>query len=171
MPAVALIDLDGTLCDHDKALQRDLTKIASPGYLPSQTFDPNLPDYMEERINLIRRQPGWWLNLERIESGFAMFDLLRKLGFCLHILSKGPSSKSLAWKEKVDWVRINVPDAHITLTEDKSLVYGKVLFDDYPPYAERWLKWCPRGLVIMPEHNYNRDFSHPNVVEYSGIIE
>ena len=40
--------------------------------------------------------------------------------------------------------------------------------DDYPDYALRWLEWRKRGLVIMPAHEYNKDFKHPNVIRYTG---
>jgi len=63
----------------------------------------------------------------------------------------------------------------VTLTEDKGLVYGKVLVDDWPPYIERWLTWRPRGLVIMPARRWNATFTHPQVLRYEfgrndGII-
>ena len=57
-----------------------------------------------------------------------------------------------------------MPLADVTVTHDKGLVYGKVLFDDYPPYIERWLEHRPRGKVLMLETPYNRSFSHPNVL-------
>jgi len=31
-----------------------------------------------------------------------------------------------------------------------------------------WLKWRPRGLVIMPARSYNGGYSHPNVIRYEG---
>jgi hypothetical protein len=43
------------------------------------------------------------------------------------------------------------------------LVYGKVLYDDFPPYILRWLEWRPRGKVLMLDAQHNRDFTHPNV--------
>src|SRR5581483_6811567 len=45
---------------------------------------------------------------------------------------------------------------------------GVALYDDYPPYVEAWLRHRPRGLVVMPAHEHNRDFRHPNVVRYDG---
>ena len=65
------------------------------------------------------------------------------------------------WYERNDW-SIQV------LTRDKSIVYGKVLFDDWPEYVIKWLKYRPRGLVIMLDHIWNRDFHHPQVVKYDG---
>ena len=56
----------------------------------------------------------------------------------------------------------------ITMTEDKGLVYGKILVDDFPEYIERWLQWRPRGLVIMPAHEHNEQFKHPNIIRYRG---
>ena len=54
------------------------------------------------------------------------------------------------------------------MTEDKGLVYGKVLFDDWPEYITSWLEYRPRGLVIMPNHPHNQGFKHPNVIRYIG---
>ena len=59
-------------------------------------------------------------------------------------------------------------DIDITITRDKSLVYGKVLVDDYPAYAERWLKHRSRGLVIMPANKDNREYKHPQVIRFDG---
>jgi hypothetical protein len=56
----------------------------------------------------------------------------------------------------------------VTITNDKGLVYGKVLVDDFPDYIISWLKHRPRGLIIMPAHDFNKDFKHPNVVRYDG---
>jgi 5'-nucleotidase len=59
----------------------------------------------------------------------------------------------------------------VTITMDKGLVYGKVLVDDYPEYALRWLKWRKRGLVIMPNQPWNQGFEHPQVHRYTGDRE
>ena len=45
------------------------------------------------------------------------------------------------------------------------MVYGKVLYDDYPEYMNQWIKNRPRGLGIMPSHSHNVDFQHPNVLK------
>ncbi|NCN98585.1 hypothetical protein GW923_00135 [Candidatus Pacearchaeota archaeon] len=36
----------------------------------------------------------------------------------------------------------------------------------HPDYVERWLEWKPRGLVIIPACDYNKDFKHPQVLKY-----
>ena len=84
------------------------------------------------------------------------------------ILTQGPRRVPEAWSGKKEWIDANLGDVDVTITRDKGLVYGKVLVDDYPKYAERWLEHRPRGLVIMPEHKYNKGYSHPNVVRYDG---
>ena len=56
----------------------------------------------------------------------------------------------------------------VIITRDKGLVYGKILVDDYPGYVERWLEWRPRGTVIMPANEENKNFSHQNVIRYDG---
>ena len=156
---IALVDMDGTLVDYDKALQRDLAVLASPGE-PPYAYGPKAdqPDYIKARHNLIRTQVGWWRDLPRYEYGFRIHDRLVKAGFAIHILTKGPRRTTSAWTEKVDWCRMHVPDATVHVTEDKGLVYGRVLVDDWPPYVEAWLKWRPRGLVLMPAWPWNEGF-------------
>lgn len=166
---VALIDMDGTVADYDSALQRDLRLLLSPGetlILP-HTEKEEAP-YLKQRVKLIRNQPGWWRALAPITSGLQIVEILRKLGFALNVLTKGPRSNSNSWTEKREWCLQYLPDALVTVTEDKSLVYGKILVDDWPAYAESWLKWRPRGWVIMPAHPWNLSFEHPRVIRYDS---
>jgi 5'-nucleotidase len=169
---IALFDMDGTLADYDGQLLKDLNKIRSP-YEPEITnthFDDN-PDWVEQRRHVITNQTGWFLNLPKFELGFDILEQCGYLGYKISILTKGPRSKYAAWTEKLQWVHEHVGKDEIdgvTICHDKSLVYGNVLCDDYPEYIEGWLKHRPRGLVIMPAHEFNKDFKHPNVVRYDG---
>ncbi|HLD01034.1 MAG TPA: hypothetical protein VJC39_04780 [Candidatus Nanoarchaeia archaeon] len=169
---IALFDLDGTLADYDKAMRRDLDALAEPNEKIYPLYGPGIPDYIEERMDQIKRQPGWWSNLEKYPPGFEILRVCLDMGYKIHILTHGPLSKAFAWKEKVEWFHQHiipvVPNADITITRDKGLVYGKVLVDDYPPYMERWLKNRPRGLGVMPVNDLNKLFSHPNVIKYDG---
>jgi 5'-nucleotidase len=168
MNKIALLDLDGTLADYNGAMARDMAKMYSPDEQVFPVDDHNVPSWIDARQDAIKRQPGWWRNLTPIGTNLAVVETMRSIGYRLTILTKGPSSKSAAWAEKVDWARQWVPDANITITEDKSGVFGRVLFDDYVPYVEGWLKNRKRGLVIMPKTRQNADFSHPRVVHYDG---
>jgi 5'(3')-deoxyribonucleotidase len=135
-----------------------------------RTYDDSIP-YLKARRDLIKKQPGFWRNLVPIPEGFAIVEHMRKIGFELHILTKGPHNTTSAWSEKVDWCREFVPDAQVTVTENKSLTYGRVLFDDWPPYIKGWLKRRPRGQVIMLDSHENREFDHPNVFRYRrGLV-
>jgi 5'-nucleotidase len=166
---IALIDLDDTLCDHTSALLRDLNEIAAPGESSPRRHDPEEPDYIRLRKQLIRRQPDWWYSLPPYKPGFEILHLLWEFNFEVHVLTKGPWTTADAWAQKVRWCREHLGHSiKITITSDKSLVYGKVLVDDYPDYVVRWLRWRPRGLAIMPAHPHNESFSHPNVVRYDS---
>lgn len=162
---VALFDLDGTLAAYEDALERDLSKLLAPG--EALSMDDGLP-HVQARMRLVKSQVGWWRNLGRLRDGFEILSEAERVGFSIHILTKGPASNHVAWSEKVSWSRENVPGALVSITEDKGLVYGKVLVDDFPDYMLRWLKWRPRGLGIMPARRINEGFSHPNVVRYDG---
>lgn len=162
---IALVDMDGTLCDYAGAMERDLARLRHPDEPDS---DENAPHLVARRV-MIRRQPGWWLGLERHEDGFRILEVLKDYGFTINILTKGPWDTSAAWAEKMEWCRTHIGrDVKVTVTEDKGLVYGKVLVDDWPPYIERWLEWQPGGMVVMPDRPWNQGFTHPNVFRYSS---
>ena len=170
--SIALFDMDGSLADYDGALIRDLEPLRSP-WEPAITRDnlwqPELGEHIRARMRLIKAQPGWWLNLDPIPLGMQVLALCQQHGFDIHILTKGPKRYALAWDEKVRWCQRYIgPEVDVHLTSDKGMVYGKLLYDDYPDYMLRWLRHRPRGLGIMPVCPHNRDFTHPNVVKWDG---
>jgi 5'(3')-deoxyribonucleotidase len=174
---IALIDLDGTAADYDAAMQAQLRLIRSPGEAADvrrPVLDEDEADYMKARRKLIQRQPGFWRNLKPLPMGFEVIEEMRRLTFSLHVLTKGPTSTPNAWSEKLEWCQEHIPDAAVTISGDKSLVYGRVLFDDWPSYYLKWLLVRPRGLVVCLAHPWNEDFrqggpkEHPNVFRYDG---
>ena len=150
--------MDDTLADYSKQLEEDMKLIhsgASEGTFLHHAKDKN-PAFMEERKRLITSQKDWWFNLPRFEPGFDILKLCQHIGFEIMILTKASIGKSNAWEEKVRWARKHISeDVNITITTDKSLMYGTVLVDDYPGYVLPWLKYRPRGIVIMPQHPHN----------------
>jgi 5'-nucleotidase len=167
---IALIDMDGTVCDYTGAINEQLRLLASPGEKdPIYGDGPEQRAYISRRRSLVKGTPGFWRNLKPIKDGFHVVNRMRKIGFNLNILTKGPERSTNAWTEKVEWCQKHIPEATVTITQDKGLVYGRILFDDYPPYVTRWLEWRPRGQVIMLEHEWNKDFDNPNVFKYKRL--
>ncbi len=167
MDKIALFDMDGTLCDYEGAIERDYNLTKSPGDPPYSHDNKQYP-YLKKRIDYIRNSPGWWLSLNKFKLGWDILKISKDLGFETHILTQGPLGSQNAWTEKLQWIQKYVGDVDITITRNKGLIYGTFLVDDYPPYIEKWLKWRPRGKVIMPVHNYNKDFICDNVIPYDG---
>jgi hypothetical protein len=179
---IALIDLDGTVADYDTALKKEMEKLRAPNepaYLDRYSrvdagfhSEEKEPPHIEARRRLITKVPGFWSGLERLQSGFEVIAELRKIGFMLHVLTKGPARNDQAWMEKVRWCRENLSDAFVTVTMDKSIVYGRVLFDDYPAYFGEWLAVRPRGLVVCNAQPWNEQFrvggkeEHPRIFRY-----
>lgn len=165
---IALFDMDGTLAGYDQQMKSDMALLAGPDESISNHREP-MERHLLNRMRLIKSQRDWWLNLPRIETGFDVLQLAQKIGFKIHILTKGPRNTPQAWTEKFLWCQKQISaDIDITITQDKGMVYGRVLVDDYPEYMERWLKHRPRGLGIMPLTDYNKSFQHPNVIKYDG---
>jgi 5'-nucleotidase len=169
---IFLFDLDGSLADYQGALRRDLKKLRMPG-------EPKIEDlfYAEKRykpiaarMRLIKAQTGWWLRLKPIPMGLQIFHAAGEMGFEREVLTKGPHKHPVAWGEKFIWVKKHL-DVNITITEFKGRHYGKVLYDDFPPYIRDWLEHRPNGLVIMPDTPWNLGFTHPRVVRWTGKNE
>jgi len=166
---ISLIDLDGTLCDYEGALQKSMNKLASPDEPFEITgYGQKHPPHIWNRMNLIKSSGEWWENIPTFILGFDILNVLKKLGFYTTVLTQGPKENAIAWSHKVKWCMKNVPDLDITITRNKGLVYGKVLVDDYPDYVEQWLEHRPRGLVIMPAQKWNKDYVRSNVIRYDG---
>lgn len=168
---IALLDLDGTVADYDAAMREAQQSIASPGEDPYKHRFPEgfEPPHLEARRKMIQRQPGFWRNLRPLERGFEIVEELRSIGFTIHVLTKGPRSTPNAWSEKVEWCAEWLPETTVTISGDKSLVYGRVLVDDFPPYYEPWLDVRPRGLAVAVAHPWNDGASHPRLVRYTGL--
>lgn len=167
---IALFDMDGTLADFDGAIKAGLERMRSPGEpeLKDIYGDEENAPWMKERRQAIKQRPGFWAELAPLQLGFDILTEAKALNFTSHILSKGPQWQHAAWAEKVQWCHKYVPDVPIILAQDKGLVYGKMLCDDWPPYFMRWLEWRPRGLVVSVKQPWNVHVKHPNVVIYDG---
>jgi len=165
---IALLDLDGTLCDYHGALERDMALLRSPDE-PFSWIRDQEPSYIRRRMDLIRNDPSWWKKLEPLKVGMEIYHKLMIEGFRIVVLTQGPKRNAEAWKGKVLWCLEHLAeDTDIIITRDKGLVYGKILVDDFPPYAEAWLKHRPRGLVIMPTQPWNANYISERVIKYGG---
>jgi 5'-nucleotidase len=156
--SIFLWDLDRSLADYDGAMIRDLNRMRSPEeepFTPANVWTKRAT-YIHERMEIIKSIPGWWRKLDPLLKGFAVLNLAKTI-----------------WMEKVDWCLDKLGEniqVHI-VTDEKSGVYGKVLYDDYPPFVSGWLDHRPRGLAIMPitKHTQPHEIhKHPNVILWDG---
>lgn len=167
---IALFDMDGTLCDYDAGLLRELRGLVPPGTeLPTLPLSEHAPEYVKSLVTLITSRERWWAELPQFKLGWDIWEISKEMGYRPMILTQGPRNKPEAWSGKKRWIDKNLgPDTDITMTRDKGLVYGKILVDDFPRYIARWLEWRERGLVIMPANPSNAEYKHPQVIRYDG---
>lgn len=166
---ISLFDLDGTLADYHKKLKDDMKVLMSSEEKEiNLNWNHDLPTYLDERKHLVTSQPDWWTKLPKLKWGWEILNMCEVIGFEKIILSKGPSRRDNAWTEKVKWCHINIPDTNIIITSaEKSLVYGRVLVDDYPDYVLPWLKWRKKGIAIMPESSLTEKVNHDRIFIYN----
>ena len=156
---IALFDMDETLVDFQGPLRERLLMTQGPEEVfPSNLWD--MPDHWYQRAQSIKKEPGFWRNLPRLQWGWDVLDVCQEIGYDIHILTKGPTTGAQAWAEKVEWIRENLPQATLHITDDKRIAYGRVFVDDYWPFMELWLRHRPRGLGIV---NYESS-KHENLV-------
>ena len=167
---IALIDMDGTIADFDKAMLREMKKIASPSEDPKfWGRDGDRLLHMRARREMVMKMPGFYRNLEPIESGMRLYRFIVKTGFQPHILSKGPNYAPNAWTEKLEWCQQHLPEkTPVNICQFKEMVYGRVLVDDWIPYVQKWLAARPRGTVILPSRPWNKGFRHARAVRYTN---
>lgn len=168
---VCMFDMDDTLYDYVGQLRRDLELLRSPQEEPlPENFWIDAAPWLKRRMDLIRNWPGWWRNLPRFQLGWDVYAVAVEIGYEVEILTKGPWSSLSAWSEKAERVRADF-GREVALTivgGTKRRTYARVLVDDYPPYVLDWLAHRPRGLAVVPAHDYNADIEHPNVIRYDG---
>ena len=125
--AIALFDMDGTLCDYEKKLISDLNEIKSPDE-EDVTVVPrdDAPLFLRKRANLIRSSIDWWATLPQFKLGFDIWHLALQIGYRRMILTQGPKRNPNAWSGKKIWLDNNVGnEIDVTITRDKGLVYGR----------------------------------------------
>ena len=167
---IALIDMDGTLVDFFGVLEEDLRAMCAPTEeFVMPLFDDKVA-WLENRVKTIVNQTGWWTRVRKNKLGWDIFEVVQELGFRIEVLTKGPDDSPNAWTEKWQWCKDNIKCKHgVTVTEDKSLVFGDVLIDDYHVYVAKWLDRHEDGVAIMPDNCYHKPLvGYPNVVFYDG---
>jgi hypothetical protein len=152
---IALVDLDGTLCDYHNALQKWISEVFKSEHLDAEPRT----DQIRERVEtLIMSQPGWYRNLKPLPLGIAIYKTLRDIGFQIVICSKGSKWSKNSWTEKMEWVAEHLDeDVLVNITQMKSIVYGRVFVDDYPAHFLPWMERRPRGVVIVPDQPWNQE--------------
>jgi 5'(3')-deoxyribonucleotidase len=165
--------MDGTIADYVTAMHAAELTLMAPGEEQRLTAeDEDKYPYVKARRRLIKSQTDWWLNLGRIERGFRVVKMMEELGFRITVLTRGPKPHPHAWSEKVRWVQKHLPTARtVVMDDEKAIVYGRVLMDDWVPYIEPWLAARPRGVVILPDQPWNQGFTHPRVVRHTDNDE
>lgn len=173
---IALVDLDGTLADYDEAMAKGLISLSAGVEFPTPlkgvgfTREQN-PPWLQERERMVRSMPGFYRNLAEIPMGMYLFRNLLQEHFECHIATKCPSHNSaIAAMEKIQWCEehLSYDMPKITICGDKSLLFGDLLFDDWPGYIAPWLKRHQDGIVLMLDQPWNASYEHERVIRVNN---
>jgi len=173
MTKLVLLDLDGTLADYDAAMISGLASLMSSEEVfidrSGIGFQRDIvPTYMQERERMVRSMPGFYRHLKPIPLGFFVYSVLRDLGYNFHVASKAPRhNTAIASMEKIQWCEEYLPGIPVTISGDKSILRGDILFDDWPGYIEPWLQANSNGLAIVPDSPWNKKFHHSRILKVS----
>jgi len=169
---IALFDMDGTICDYVGSIKEELKKLRAPDEEfidPFKIEDNPKYQYLWNRMDLIKADENWWANMPKFKLGFDVLQLTTDLGYYNEILTQAPKGNPAALAGKLKWIKKNINgEIDFTMTRNKSRHYGKVLVDDFPGFILSWLEHRPRGIAIMPLNEYNKDFTHKQVIVYNG---
>lgn len=153
------VDMDGVLCNTDKAMSDYLYMIKGVRY--DWTFNDNW--WWTSWINKnearnILLQKDFFSNQEPMEDAIDVINKLYSEGHKIYFLSTPEYNEYCAFEknewlvEHFEWYEEN---KHLVLTGNKKLLdeENRLLLDDSPNN----LKW-DKGLNICFDHLYNRDF-------------
>ncbi|WP_186510917.1 5' nucleotidase, NT5C type [Caenimonas sedimenti] len=146
---LALVDLGDTLAECTPALEAGLARLGSSHAALGADV---------RRLHVMSA-PGFWLQLVPRPAGFALLGQLREAGYRVAVLTKGPRAPGHVWADKVAWCRAHLPDVPVIITDDKSLVAGDLLVDDWLPYVEDWQRCWPGGRAIVPAQPWNKSMT------------
>ena len=173
-----LFDMDNTTLDYNGGLYKQLITLVPNSFVATlHTHRENVSALEKGRpwfkalVALIKRQPNWWRDLEKLPLGWDVLHEAREAKLHPSILTKAPWSNATAAAEKLEciWKHFGVGGIPVNIvTEKKDHVYGKVLVEDWPDYLKPWLDKRPRGHGILIDQPYNRSFSHERVIRYDG---
>lgn len=157
-PRVALIDLGDTLCDCSTAVDTVLSQTGPDNSTP-----------LDAQRQAITRTPGFWRQLAPSPLGFELLRLLRREGLVVNIVTKGPREAPQVWADKAAWCHEHLPDVPLVITDDKALIPGDVLVEDWLPYVDRWQTRWQSGLAIVVAKPWNTDaVEGSKLIRYDG---
>ena len=103
---IALFDMDGTLCDYNKAMNESLEKLRSPEEPQINWSHNDNPYYIQNRADIIRASESWWENLPKFQLGWDVLEIAKSLEYRIMILTQGPRKNPVSWSGKKKWIEI-----------------------------------------------------------------
>lgn len=155
-----LCDIDNVLANTDFVIKEKVCDITGEEPYTSWHSDQNT-ELMNEVIAIVKYQPNFWRNIPGLTSGFTLLKFLSKhRNLSIEFVSGIPTKTGIdILNQKNDWVRRNCSQFSniLHLSNDRSRIYADVLIDDGVDFIKAWKKNHPKGLVIMPRYDHNRE--------------
>jgi 5'-nucleotidase len=180
-----LVDMDDVICNwsqgYDDAIARlrespnphiSRAAMGVPSYLESTSWDLMADRTTEERMIIftVFAEPDFYANLTPITGALKALAEMEAAGHDVHIVSTPMPSNVGCASDKLAWVSRYLGEKwrqRVILTNDKTLIYGEVLFDDKGNITGGITPTWEQVLIDMP-HNQH---SGPELVRADSLID
>ncbi len=161
-----LVDMDGVLADFEGGfLKRWREKYPNKPYIPLEdrrTFyaKDQYPFELHRFMETIRREPGFFLNMEPIPGAIAALQSMDEFGWDVFLCSSPLSAYEHCVLEKYKWIEKYFGRSWIKrliLTKDKTIINANFLIDDKPVITG--VQPQPDWEQIVYDQPYNREVS------------
>jgi len=160
--AVILLDMDDVLADFEKAFfQRWRSLYPDLFFIPLDQRDRfyvelQMPPELREKARAIKREPGFFLNLEPLPGAPEAAREMLALGHEVFICTAPITACATCPMEKFQWAARHLgPEwpKRIHISSDKTMVRGDFLVDDKPEVTGLML---PVWEHVLYDRPYNR---------------
>lgn len=169
---VVLIDMDNTIVNFDKRFDEQWQKkYPDLPFIPcserkSFHIEKSFPKELENNVLDIFHEPGFFRQLEPIEHAVNALHDIDGAGFEIKLCTAPLTEAPNCMTEKYEWVKEHLGKRwlkKLIITDDKTMIKGKVLIDDKPNIVGNY---TPEWIQVYFDTSYNRACGGQRIISW-----